>query len=126
MQKDAEMHAQDDLKKKDVVEAKNIGEQLIYTAEKSLRDAGEKVPTELRASIENKITDLKKAKEGEDIELIKKATTELSTELSKVGEIINKAAEGAKSTGGTEPAGERTEGPVRDADFEEKKVEEGK
>ena len=126
MQKDAEMHAQDDLKKKDVVEAKNIGEQLIYTAEKSLRDAGEKVPTELRASIENKITDLKKAKEGEDIELIKKATTELSTELSKVGEIINKAAEGAKSTGGTEPAGERTEGRVRDADFEEKKGEESK
>ena len=49
-----------DQKKKDVVEAKNIGEQLIYTAEKSLRDAGDKVPAELRASIENKITDLKK------------------------------------------------------------------
>ena len=125
MQKDAEMHAQDDLKKKDVVEAKNIGEQLIYTAEKSLRDAGEKVPTELRVSIENKITDLKKAKEGEDIELIKKATTELSTELSKVGEIINKAAQETNKTAevGDQTAGEEK---VRDADFEEKKGEENK
>ncbi len=122
MQKDAEAHAADDQKKKDVVEAKNIGEQLIYTAEKSLRDAGDKVPTELRASIENKITDLKKAKEGEDMEQIKKTTTELSTELSKIGEILNKAAQ--EQGGQTPPKddkGNGGEGPVRDADFEEKK-----
>src|SRR3990167_5613111 len=73
--------------KKELVEAKNIAEQLIYTAEKSLRDAGDKVPTELRASIENKITDAKTASSGEDMEQIKKTTTELSTELQKIGEI---------------------------------------
>ena len=117
MQKDAEAHAADDLKKKEVVEAKNIAEQLIYTAEKSLRDAGEKVPAELRASIENKITDAKKAKDGEDMEQIKKTTTELSTELQKIGEIINKASQESAQT---PPAGEA---PVRDADFEEKKPE---
>jgi len=123
MQKDAEMHAQDDLKKKDLVEAKNISEQLIYTAEKSLRDAGEKVPAELRVSIENKVTDLKKINDGDDMEAIKKATTELSTELSKVGEIINKAAqaEGAKSDGGA--GTQQSDDKVRDADFEEKKAE---
>src|SRR4029077_15063238 len=91
MQKDAEMHAADDLKKKDVVEAKNIAEQLIYTAEKSLRDAGEKVPAELRVSIENKITDAKTASKGEDMEQIKKTTTELSTELQKIGEMMAKS-----------------------------------
>jgi molecular chaperone DnaK len=125
MQKDAEMHAQDDLKKKDLVEAKNIGEQLIYTAEKSLTDAGDKVPADLKTSIETKIADLKKAKEGEDMEAIKKATTELSTELSKVGEIINKAAQEAQKA---PEAGSATTGEekVRDADFEEKKPEEGK
>jgi molecular chaperone DnaK len=124
MQKDAEAHSADDQKKRDVAEAKNIGEQMIYTAEKSLRDAGEKVPAELRVSIENKITDLKSVKDATepDIEKIKSATSALSTELSKIGEILNKAAqaEGAKSAGGPEPAGEGN-GPVRDADFEEKK-----
>ncbi len=122
MQKDAEMHAADDLKKKDVVEAKNIAEQLIYTAEKSLRDAGDKVPADMRAGIENKITDAKKAKDGEDMELIKKTTTELSTEVSKIGEMMNKAGatatEEKKSEGGDEP--------IKDAEFTEKKPEEGK
>jgi len=120
MQKDAEMHAAEDLKKKDIVEAKNIAEQLIYTAEKSLRDAGDKVPAELRASIENKITDAKKAKDGDDMEQIKKTTTELSTELQKIGEIMNKASQSTAEAGAT------TEEKVRDADFEEKKPEEGK
>ncbi|MFZ2620932.1 MAG: molecular chaperone DnaK [Minisyncoccia bacterium] len=119
MQKDAEIHAQDDLKKKDVVEAKNIAEQLIYTAEKSLRDAGEKVPAELRTIIENKITDAKTAQKGEDMEMIKKATTELSTELQKIGEMINKATQ--ESAQQTSP--KEGDGPVRDADFTEKKPE---
>src|SRR5439155_1490500 len=57
MQKDAEMHAQEDAKKKEVVEAKNIAEQLIYTAEKSLVDAGNKVPADLKSSIEGKISE---------------------------------------------------------------------
>ena len=123
MQKDAEMHAADDLKKKDIVEAKNIAEQLVYTAEKSLRDAGEKVPAEMRAGIENKITDVKKAKEGEDMELIKKTTTELSTELSKIGEMMNKASQESAQQSQTPPA----DGQVKDAEFtEEKKPEDTK
>jgi molecular chaperone DnaK len=125
MQKDAEAHAADDQKKKDLVEAKNIAEQLVYTAEKSLKDAGDKVPADLKTSIESKIADAKKAREGEDMELIKKATTELSTELQKIGEIINKASQesaAAGQTGGEAPKDEK----VRDADFEEKKSEENK
>ncbi|HEY4509334.1 MAG TPA: molecular chaperone DnaK [Candidatus Paceibacterota bacterium] len=127
MQKDAEVHAQDDLKKKDVVEAKNIAEQLIYTAEKSLRDAGEKVPADLRQSIEHKITDVKTttSNTSPNMEAIKKATTELSTELSKIGEILNKAAQeaaGRSESGGTDASsGSKEEEKVRDADFEEKK-----
>ena len=122
MQKDAEAHSADDAKKKDVVEAKNIAEQLIYTAEKSLRDAGDKVPTELRASIENKITDLKTVKDGpsQDIEAIKKATTELSNELQKIGEILNKMAQ-EKSNPNPASGNPPQEEKVRDADFEEKK-----
>ncbi|KKR45456.1 MAG: molecular chaperone DnaK [Candidatus Zambryskibacteria bacterium RIFCSPLOWO2_12_FULL_39_45] len=124
MQKDAEAHAVDDAKKKEVVEARNIAEQLIYTAEKSLRDAGDKVPTELRATIENKITDAKKSNSGEDMEQIKKTTTELSTELQKIGEILNKAAQESAQQTQTPP--KEGDAPVRDADFEEKKPEDNK
>ncbi|MEQ1500021.1 MAG: molecular chaperone DnaK [Parcubacteria group bacterium] len=122
MQKDAEAHAQDDLKKKDLVEAKNIAEQLVYTAEKSLKDAGDKVPAELRASIENKITDTKNATKGEDMDQIKKTTSELSNELQKIGEMMSKASAGETQAGGEAPK----DGPVRDADFEEKKPEDTK
>ncbi len=122
MQKDAEAHASEDAKKKDLVEAKNIAEQLVYTAEKSLKDAGDKVPTELRATIENKITDVKNAKDKDDMDQIKKTTSDLSTELSKIGEAMNKAA-GEQ----TPPAGDAPkDGPVRDADFEEKGSNESK
>ena len=125
MQKDAEAHAADDQKKKDLVEAKNIAEQLVYTAEKSLTDAGDKVPADLKASIESKIADAKKAREGEDMDAVKKATTELSNELQKIGEIINKASQesaAAGQAGGEAPKDEK----VRDADFEEKKPEDNK
>ncbi len=124
MQKDAEAHASDDAKKKEVVEAKNIAEQLIYTAEKSLTDAGDKVPLELKTSIEAKIADLKTARAGESLEDIKSKTSTLSTELSKIGEILNKAAQESAqtNTGGETPKDEK----VRDADFEEKKPEEDK
>jgi molecular chaperone DnaK len=121
MQKDAEMHAGEDQKKKDMAEARNIAEQLIYTAEKSLKDAGDKVPADLKTSIETKIADVKKEKDGSDMEALKKVTEALSTELSKIGEIISKA-------NAEQPAGEapKAEGEtVRDAEFEEKK-EEGK
>ncbi len=131
MQKDAEVHATEDAKKKEVIEAKNIAEQMIYTAEKSLRDAGDKVPAELRKSIEDKITDAKTAKDNTtpDMEKIKSTTSDLSNELSKIGELMNKAAQeqaqSAPKEGEPNPA-DGQEGKVRDADFEEKKSEEGK
>jgi molecular chaperone DnaK len=119
------MHAQDDLKKKDLVEAKNIGEQLIYTAEKALKDAGDKVPADVKASVEEKSKALKDvlANTASDIEAIKKATVELSNETSKIGEAINKA--NASEPQKTGEANASTEN-VRDADFEEKKPEDQK
>ncbi len=122
MAKDAESHAADDQKKRDLVEAKNLAEQLIYTSEKSLVDAGDKVEADLKASVESKVADLKKVKEGEDIEAIKSATSTLSTELSKIGEAMNKAAQ---STQGTPTDAQKDEN-VKEGEFEEKKPEEGK
>jgi len=90
MKQEAETHAEEDKKKKELVEVKNTAEQLIYTAEKSLKDAGDKVPTETKASIEEKIKNLQTEKEKTDVETIKSATENLSTELQKIGEILAK------------------------------------
>lgn len=128
MKKEAEMHASEDAKKKEMVEAKNMAEQMIHTSEKSLKDAGDKVPADLRKSIEDKIADVKTAKEGTDLAQLKKVTDNLSSELSKIGEILSKAqAEQAQQTpptgGPTGSAGDAKgpEGDVKDAEFKEKK-----
>ncbi len=123
MQKDAEMHTAEDQKKREAVEAKNIAEQMIYTSEKALKDAGDKVPADVRKGVEDKIADLKQVKDGTDLAKIKSATEALSTELSKVGEAMSKANTGA-GAGGAAGAGANGEapkgdGPVRDAEFKE-------
>jgi molecular chaperone DnaK len=122
MKKDAEMHAGEDQQKKEVAEAKNLAEQLIYTAEKSLSDHKDKIPAELVTDVTAKVDALKKAKEGGDVATIKSATEELSRELSKIGEAVQKAG----GTGETPPTGDMPpsqdgQEPPKDADFEEKK-----
>ena len=124
MTHDAETHAEEDKKKREEVEIKNNAEALLYTAEKSLRDAGDKVPAETKTEIEGKIESLKKAKEGEDLELLKKSTEELSVALQKIGEILYKAtqekeAEEKKPKEGVEPKTEEPKEP-RDAEVKEK------
>lgn len=90
MQKDAAMHAEEDRKKRESVELKNIAETMIYTAEKALRDYGEKIPTDMKQGIEEKIAELKKVKDGTDTNAIKKATEALSLETQKIGEAMAK------------------------------------
>lgn len=116
MQKDAEAHAAEDQKKRDLAEAKNIAEQMIYTAEKAVKDNGDKVSAEIKSGVEAKIAELKTAKDGSDIEAMKKATEALSTEMSKIGEAMSKAAP-EPGAGETPKADEN----VREAEVEEKK-----
>jgi molecular chaperone DnaK len=117
MQADAELHAEEDKKKKEVADVKNTAEMTIYTAEKALKDAGDKVPADLKSNVEAKIANLKGVKDGTDGEAIKKATEELSTEMSKIGEALNKAG----ATQGTNPTPEEQSAEVKDAEFKEKK-----
>jgi molecular chaperone DnaK len=125
MKKDAELHAEEDKKKQELTEVKNQAETLVYTAEKSLRDGGDKVPAEMKTAVEGKITALKGLKESTDQEAIKKATEELSSELSKIGDEMikheqeTKPAESAPTPGSGEAKEENKEGNVRDADFKE-------
>ena len=85
MKKEAEMHAAEDKKKRDLVEAKNNAENLIYTVEKTLKDAGDKLKEEDKKPINDKKEELSKIKDGEDLEEIKNKTEELSTLIQKIG-----------------------------------------
>ena len=123
MQKEAETHAEDDKKKKELIEAKNIAEQMTYTAEKSLKDAGDKVPAETKDAVQSKIDAVHAVKTKDDMEAIKKATEELSTEMQKIGEYMNKQNAGA---GDAKTEEKKDDEKVRDADFKEGKDEEKK
>ncbi len=88
MMTDAEKHAAEDKKKKEAVEMKNAAETLVYSSEKVLKDAGDKVKEEDKKEIEEKVEALKKVKDGEDIEAIKKASEELSQAVQKIGQAM--------------------------------------
>ena len=90
MKRDAETHAAEDAKKKEAAEVRNLAEQSIYTAEKSLKEHGDKITDEVKTGVQQKIDDLKKVKDGADAAAIKSATEALATELSKIGEYLNK------------------------------------
>jgi molecular chaperone DnaK len=92
MKKDAEIHAQDDKKKQEAIETKNLADTLIYTTEKALREAGDKVSTEVKKEIEEKLTELKKIKDSDNIEEIKKQTQALSQTVQKIGAEMYKQA----------------------------------
>ena len=90
MQKDAEAHADDDKKKKEQVEARNQADTLIYTAEKTLKDAEGKVSDDDKKAVEEATKALKEKLDSEDLEELKKLTDDLSTKLQKVGEAMYK------------------------------------
>ncbi len=91
MKSDAEAHADEDLKKKELVEARNLADQLIYTAEKSLADHKDKISAEIKTAVEDKIKALREIKDKEDQEVIKSKTQELSAEVQKIGEAMQQA-----------------------------------
>jgi len=85
MKKDAEAHAEEDKKKREGIEVKNQADTMVYTTEKMLKEAGDKVSEEEKKPIEDKIEELKKIKDGDDIEEIKKIADELATAAQVIG-----------------------------------------
>jgi molecular chaperone DnaK len=125
MVKEAEQNAEADKKKREAVEAKNQGESLIHSTEKSLKEYGDKVSAEDKAAIETAITDLKGVIEGEDGDLIKEKTEALAQASMKLGEAMYKAsqAEAEAKANGTDDG---ADDDVVDADFEEVKDDDDK
>ncbi|MDO8436415.1 MAG: molecular chaperone DnaK [bacterium] len=94
MKKEAEAHAVEDQKKRETIETRNLADNLIYTTEKALKDAGDKVSAESKKEIEEKIEDLKKIKDSDNIEEIKQKTADLSQAVQKIGAELYKQAQG--------------------------------
>ena len=116
MVKDAELHAAEDKKRRELVDAKNHGEALIYTTQKSLEEYGAKVAQSDKSAVEAAISALKSALEGEDAEAIKARTNDLTQASMKLGEALYKAQSGGP---GADAANAETKDDVIDADFKE-------
>jgi len=116
MKRDAEMHASEDARKKELIEVRNLADQMVYTAEKSLTDHKDAITPGLKTAVEEKITALKSAKEGDDLASIKSATEALSTEMQKIGEAMQKKETPADSTENTP---EKPEENIKDAEIDD-------
>jgi len=90
MTQEAEKHAEEDKKKREKVDARNHADTLIYTTDKSIRDAGDKLDTTIKSELEEKVKKVKDLLETDNIEELKKATEDLSSSLSKIGESMYK------------------------------------
>ncbi|MHB0865920.1 MAG: molecular chaperone DnaK [Minisyncoccota bacterium] len=120
MQKDAEAHAADDEKRKELVEARNVADQAVYAAEKAIKDNGEKAGAEVVKEVQDAIDALKTARGSEDVATIKSATDTLSSTLSKIGEAMMKEApQTPPATDGDQTPPSDTP-PTTDAEFKEK------
>lgn len=119
MKQDAEKHAEEDKKKKELADARNLADQMVAGAEKGLKDAGDKVPEDVQKSITEKVAKVKEVTGGDDLTAIQTATEELSTEMQKIGEILQQQAQAAAEGGDSGAAGSGDN--VKDVEFEEKK-----
>lgn len=131
MQKDAELHAEEDKKRRELVESKNQADAMIHATEKSLKELGDKVDSETKANVETEIENVKKALEGEDIDTIKAAVEALTAASHKLAELMyaQAAKDNPDDAGGPEggdgaqqpPKDDKGDDDVVDADFEEVK-----
>jgi len=119
MKTDAEAHAAEDEKRKELVEVRNIADQAVYAAEKAIKDNGEKAGAEVVKEVQDKIDALRTARGSEDAGTIKSATEALSSTLSKIGEAMMKNQTPPAQEGGQTPPPDAAAGPT-DAEFKEK------
>ncbi|TSD05421.1 MAG: molecular chaperone DnaK [Parcubacteria group bacterium Greene0714_7] len=132
MKKDADMNADTDKKSKELVETRNLADQMIYTAEKALLEHGAKIPDDVKQGVTGAVAKVKEVKETGDITGIQTATQALSSEMQKIGQYMSQQGEqktddassgpqGPSSTQGeqtpptdTPPSDTSTQGPVTD------------
>ncbi len=116
MQREAEMHAAEDAKRREEVETRNTADTLAYTAEKTLREQKDKIPSDLNQEVEGKVQAVRSALQGTSIEAIRRATQELNESLQKVGAAVYQQQQQPPppppSPGEQPPPGKEGEGTV--------------
>ena len=112
MKEEAEVHAEEDKKKQELIEAKNLADNLVYTTEKAVKDAGDKVSADTKKKIEEKVEALKKVKDGDNMEEIKSKTADLSQVIQQIGAELYKQNPG-------QPKPEENKGP-EEGEYKEK------
>ncbi len=115
MKKEAEVHATEDKKRRELVDLKNQADSVVYQTEKMLKEQGDKVPADVKKTVEEKLEEVKKVKDGEDAEAIKKSLDDLQQAAIKIGEAMYKGQQGSPSansgsSAGSEHSGEQTAG----------------
>lgn len=123
MKKDAEAHEEEDKNKKDLIDKKNTAEQVVYTAEKTLRDNAEKIKEETKTGIQTKIDSLKEKMKSDNVSDIDTATADLSNELQKVGQELYAEKEAPKEGEAKEADGSEPE--AKDAEVEKDDEKQG-
>ncbi|HEX9013260.1 MAG TPA: Hsp70 family protein, partial [Anaerolineaceae bacterium] len=115
MRKEAETHADEDRKRKELIEVRNHADNTIYTAEKTLREMGDKVPADLKRETEEGISTLRTIMNGEDVNGIRRATEDLGQTIQRIGTAVYQAqggpAGGPGGPGGQQPGPEGGQGP---------------
>jgi molecular chaperone DnaK len=114
MVKEAEVHAEEDKRRRELVEARNQADAAVYTVEKSLKETEGRVPPNVKREVEQAVSTVKDAIKGEDVQPLKQATERLSQVAMRIGEAMSRAASGAEA--GAAPQGDQG---VVDAEFEE-------
>jgi len=116
MRQDAEAHADEDRKRKEMIEVRNNADNTAYAADKALKEFGDKVPADIKSEVETKVADLRKKAQGEDVEAIKSATEALGQAIQKIGASVyqepNAPASGESGQPGQSgPSGANDHGP---------------
>jgi molecular chaperone DnaK len=118
MVKEAEAHAEEDKRRRELVEARNQADAVVYTTEKTLKDATLPIPPDVRSEVEQALAALRESMKGEDLQRIRQTMAQATQAASRLAEAISRAS-GAQAAGpGADPAGESEPGVV-DAEFEE-------
>jgi molecular chaperone DnaK len=124
MQREAEVHAEDDRKSREEAEVRNNADNLAYQCEKQIKESGDKLPEDKRTEVEKAVETVRSALKGSDVEAIKTAYTDLQNKFQAVASDLSSAASATADAGGTEEpasaaAGKKTaKGDVVDAEFE--------
>ena len=123
MKKEAELHADEDKKKKEEVEMINQADSVIFSSEKMIKESGDKMKAEDKTELEAKIADLKKAKESNNLEDIKKGLEAVNEVAQKIGTAMYQAAGSAEAAAGANPeaATEEKKEDVVEGEVEDKK-----